>query len=82
MVKGEKMKVYNLPKIILSYFEKIEEWGITYTAIENLANINHRTLMKARDTPECVSVATAQKIINAVQTWSNIQVRPKKPTDF
>lgn len=67
------MKVYDLPKIVRYYLEKIEEWGIPQTALERIAGLSSATIVKMKRNPEHIKICTAQKLINAIKTWSNLQ---------
>lgn len=69
------MKVYNLPEIMRYYIEKMEELGISQGALMRLTNLSSATIVTAKRNPEHITIATAQKIINAIKMWSHLQQR-------
>lgn len=65
--------VYELPLIMQRYFEKMDELGISNSAISRLSGLSLPTVNGARRDVNRITIATAQKIIYAIRDWRNLQ---------
>lgn len=65
-------KLY-LPHIITEQFEKMEQIGMSLGACSRLTGMQIHSLTFIKKNPERVTIANAQKIINAVYSWQRLQ---------